>query len=877
MHIAIAGLTSLQRALFVGNKREDKGIGMKPVRDHNKQMHQRSYLANLAWTEESSLNNLHDVHQLYCPNEAPLQKETRDTFVKGNMGSVRQNFQELMKYCCADVKATHSVYKTLFSEFKERFQNPVTLAGMLELSTAYLPINQNWEKYIDASNTTYDKILNNMKTSLMKVADDNLKWSEDDKFKNDVWLWDLEWKPKNVRTVPNFDPKDAEFLAGVGKTQVKIKQYPTWYANLCPIIREFSEKMPPGRPTKISTQMRVTPKLLRLTWKGYPLHYHEEHKWGYLVPQTDCCVDSLEKELLEQYATQEPAADDGKKKSKPDTKPQTPFPIRAFFEYCSSAILGDAASTGSQLDSDTMTISQLERQLQAATDSFDKCLDEATLISLLREINSIERELRTTKKIDSKKRKQKSSNSNDDTGISIDIPGVIFHRLPHKNGAGNAVGNPLSKDSLFRIDDGTLKSAIEDMPINESLKDSSVISYWKSNQKRIEDQMRVTLPKEHVLRNDTNVTGDDDTYVGAIVPRLVTAGTVTRRAVESTWLTASNAYEDRVGSELKAMIQSPPGYCFVGADVDSQELWIAAIIGDAHFGGVHGCTAFGWMTLQGTKKEGTDLHSKTASLVGISRDHAKVFNYGRIYGAGEKFARQLLMQFNQNLTMEEAVQKARSMYLATKGKKRRFYDKSDDVTTDGSRSVDKWHGGTESAMFNKLEAIARSPCPRTPALGACISKALEPQNVSEDFITSRINWVVQSSGVDYLHLILVCMKWLFTEYNIDGRFSISIHDEVRYMVKEEDKYRAALALQISNLLTRSLFAYRLGMNDLPQSVAFFSAVDIDQCLRKEVYMDCKTPSNPLGLEKGYGIGPGEALDIHAIIEKTGGSLCRRDN
>ena len=37
-----------------------------------------------------------------------------------------------------------------------------------------------------------------------------------------------------------------------------------------------------------------------------------------------------------------------------------------------------------------------------------------------------------------------------------------------------------------------------------------------------------------------------------------------------------------------------------------------------------GSTAFGWMTLQGKKSEGTDLHSKTAETIGISRDHAKV-------------------------------------------------------------------------------------------------------------------------------------------------------------------------------------------------------------------------------------------------------------
>jgi len=46
--------------------------------------------------------------------------------------------------------------------------------------------------------------------------------------------------------------------------------------------------------------------------------------------------------------------------------------------------------------------------------------------------------------------------------------------------------------------------------------------------------------------------------------------------------------DDRIGSELKAMIQSPVGYHFVGADVDSQELWIAAVLGDKNFQGIHG-------------------------------------------------------------------------------------------------------------------------------------------------------------------------------------------------------------------------------------------------------------------------------------------------
>lgn len=151
--------------------------------------------------------------------------------------------------------------------------------------------------------------------------------------------------------------------------------------------------------------------------------------------------------------------------------------------------------------------------------------------------------------------------------------------------------------------------------------------------------------------------------------------------------------QDRVGSELKAMVQVPPGYHLVGADVDSQELWIAAVLGEAHFAGMHGsyvttitpenaarvfnpflldsgCTAFGWMTLQGKKSQGTDLHSRTADAVGISREHAKVFNYGRIYGAGQPFAERLLMQFNHRLSQTEAAHKAKQMYTLTKGIRR---------------------------------------------------------------------------------------------------------------------------------------------------------------------------------------------------------------
>merc|ERR1711936_1342598 len=126
----------------------------------------------------------------------------------------------------------------------------------------------------------------------------------------------------------------------------------------------------------------------------------------------------------------------------------------------------------------------------------------------------------------------------------------------------------------------------------------------------------------------------------------------------------------------------------------------------------------------------------------------------------------------------------------------------------------------------------------TPVLGCRISRVLESSKVGGDYLPSRINWVVQSSAVDYLHLLLVAMQWLMGKecYDIEGRFIISIHDEVRYMVKHEDRYKAALALQTANLLVRALFC----------------SIDVDQVMRKEPDMECITPSNPQGLSHVYG-------------------------
>ncbi|KAI1417668.1 DNA polymerase family A [Hypoxylon sp. FL1857] len=431
--------------------------------------------------------------------------------------------------------------------------------------------------------------------------------------------------------------------------------------------------------------------------------------------------------------------------------------------------------------------------------------------------------------------------------LKDDLDGFYF-KLPHKDGPTARCVNPLAKGYLVYFDKGTLSS---EYPLaKEALDMNASCSYWISARDRIMSQMVVYEKDKVDSRKEPGDEQNDEQ--GYILPQVIPMGTITRRAVENTWLTASNAKKNRVGSELKAMVKAPPGYSFVGADVDSEELWIASVVGDATFK-LHGGNAIGFMTLEGTKAAGTDLHSRTASILGITRNDAKVFNYGRIYGAGLKFAATLLRQFNPNLSEQETLDVAGKLYATTKG------------TKTNKKALYKrpfWRGGTESFVFNKLEEFAEQERPRTPVLAAGITEALMGRFISKGgYLTSRINWAIQSSGVDYLHLLIVSMDYLTRRFNIAARLAISVHDEIRYLVKNEDKYRAAMALQIANLWTRAMFAQQVGINDLPQACAYFSAIDIDHVLRKEVDMDCVTPSHSTP------IPPGESLDIIQLLEK----------
>lgn len=598
LHVCCSGVTSYQRAMLKA-KRD------MPVED-------------LEWSQQSSLNSLAEVFRLYCGDDGiKMDKTKRNVFVDGTLQEIRDDFAALMHYCATDVLATHAVLKRLYPMFQQRFPHPATLAGMLEIGMAYLPVNGAWPRYIEQSRLTYEDLNIESKYLLSRRALEACRLAHNDRYRRDIWMWDQDWtrqsltfnKSKSKKRSTTTEQRNscgelnrlrAKFAALFAQREwlparrPLLPGYPAWYRKLCAKFDGTTEWVP--GPTVIGTGMQVAPKLLSLCWEGYPLHFVKGQGWGFLVPFKDAGGDAVE------------------------------VPIEKLALKCPTVLETTRATKDESEDAFRELVKTVEVNLSRKDYYRKKTTADPT--------NGLYR----------------------GTGVwcDLELDGCCwFMKLPHKDGAAQRVGNPLARDFLNKFAENVLSG--DGHTAERVIKIARMLSYWRNNRERIQGQMVVWQ--------------DDDTGLGAIVPQIVVCGTLTRRVMEPTWMTASNATRERVGSELRAIVQAPPGHRFVGADVDSQELWIASVLGDASATGCHGATPFGWMTLSGSKADGTDMHSVTAAAVGISRDHAKVINYARIYGAGQTFAERLLKQFNPTYSEAEAKSKAQKMFALTKGKR----------------------------------------------------------------------------------------------------------------------------------------------------------------------------------------------------------------
>lgn len=209
-----------------------------------------------------------------------------------------------------------------------------------------------------------------------------------------------------------------------------------------------------------------------------------------------------------------------------------------------------------------------------------------------------------------------------------------------------------------------------------------------------------------------------------------------------------------------------------------------------------------------------------------------------IYGLGQKGVTDYIAKSNPLMPRSECESMAKTLLNLVKGYK--------------SKHTGSFVGGLGSESFNVMDEIADSDNPTTPILKARMSKALAGQ---EDFKTTRTNWVIQSSGVDFRDLLVLYTRYCFEQLGVRGRLLLTIHDELRTIVVTEDTNKAAYALQLAHLLTRAYFTDALGLDCIPAGVAWFPEIDADKVLRKDPTADQVTPSQPEAIKPGYCIKP----------------------
>jgi DNA polymerase gamma 1 len=395
--------------------------------------------------------------------------------------------------------------------------------------------------------------------------------------------------------------------------------------------------------------------------------------------------------------------------------------------------------------------------------------------------------------------------------------------LPHPDG-NEFLSNPFVKGNLKAFEAGTYASANGCADLLAKI--ASCIN-WQSMRARVAS-IHTEAPKGYPVT----------------IPQVIATGTITGRATDKAWLVFPNPKEKRVGTEVKSMIEAPPGYLLIGADQDSQELWLGACLADRANGGYVGSTPLSLMVIAGDSSKGTDFMSVVAKQAGTKRQEVKARVYGGFYGQGRKGDIDVLRKANPGQPEEWYASQSAQFLSAFKGAR-------------GDRG---WAGGLASQAFNGMAAIADSRTPRTPVTNRTITRVL--QN-NKEYATTRQNWVIQASGADMRDLWVVLVLFYFRNLEIDGRLCLTLHDEARFIVRESHATQAVYALQLANATIRAHFIDRMGLDNIPAGIIWHGSVDVDKVLRKEPNAPCVTPSQPTPIPPGYGV------DIKDLVKLVG--------
>ena len=64
------------------------------------------------------------------------------------------------------------------------------------MGSSFLPVDSSWQRYLENTERIYRELEEGVKRRLVELAEEVREWMKNDRWKEDVWLSQLDWTPK---------------------------------------------------------------------------------------------------------------------------------------------------------------------------------------------------------------------------------------------------------------------------------------------------------------------------------------------------------------------------------------------------------------------------------------------------------------------------------------------------------------------------------------------------------------------------------------------------------------------------------------------------------------------------------------------------------
>lgn len=256
MHVAVSGLASGQRYLYVLNEKDPDSLS-----EEDKKKLKRK----VKWLQEGSTNALTNVYNFHVaeprsllnPNQIFLgkkDKEARNIFVDAkSIQEIKNQIYTSVQYALLDSIYTFEVFQVLWKKYRECTPSLVGICGHYYLGASRVPLVPDWEDWLENTEKVWNEKNERVSEIVHNLAEKHYKaWiamgRSEDYWKDDPWLRQMNWKYTIRRRNPNKGQPNP----------------PAWYKNV---------------QGKISSRNRNAHLLLRLKWLDSPVEFIKDRGW----------------------------------------------------------------------------------------------------------------------------------------------------------------------------------------------------------------------------------------------------------------------------------------------------------------------------------------------------------------------------------------------------------------------------------------------------------------------------------------------------------------------------------------------------------------------------------------------------------------------